>query len=301
MLLRQMRYFTAVVDCGSFTEAAEQCFISQSAISQQISALEKELGATLIRRESRKVSLTPAGEYFYRHSLSLLEEAEKLRRETVHIASGEELHLRIGYLQFYSGQELRQTIASFSKIYPEVKISLVNGTHEELYHMIMDGDIDLSLNDQRRAFNEEYVNFHLLYCDCYAEFSAQNPLGEQSRVTPEDLSELSCILVSSKEQQENEREFYQKMIGLGSNFIFAENLDEARLMAIGNRGFIPIEAVGTMPPLDGALRRVPLYRGGRRIQRNYCAFWPRDKSNYYIEEFADMLRSFLRQDEKKNS
>ena len=44
MLLRQMKYFTAVIDCNSFTEAAEQCFISQSAISQQIQSLEKELG-----------------------------------------------------------------------------------------------------------------------------------------------------------------------------------------------------------------------------------------------------------------
>ena len=46
-----MKYFTAVVECGSFTEAAEQCYISQSAISQQIRALEKELGVELIHRE----------------------------------------------------------------------------------------------------------------------------------------------------------------------------------------------------------------------------------------------------------
>ena len=45
MLLRQMKYFTAVVECGSFTEAAEECFISQSAVSQQIQALENDLGA----------------------------------------------------------------------------------------------------------------------------------------------------------------------------------------------------------------------------------------------------------------
>ena len=50
MLLRQMRYFVAVVDAGSFTEAAEQCYISQSAVSQQIRALEKELGVELIKR-----------------------------------------------------------------------------------------------------------------------------------------------------------------------------------------------------------------------------------------------------------
>lgn len=54
MLLRQMKYFVAVVECRSFTEAAAQCYISQSAISQQIQTLERELGAELIHRENRK-------------------------------------------------------------------------------------------------------------------------------------------------------------------------------------------------------------------------------------------------------
>lgn len=76
MLLRQMRYFTTIVDCNSFTEAAEQCYISQSAISQQIQALEKELGVELIHRENRRFSLTPAGEYFYRQSKVLLDEVD---------------------------------------------------------------------------------------------------------------------------------------------------------------------------------------------------------------------------------
>ena len=64
MLLRQMRYFAAVVDCGSFTEAAEQCYISQSAISQQIQSLEKELGIELLHRENRRFTVTPTGPVF---------------------------------------------------------------------------------------------------------------------------------------------------------------------------------------------------------------------------------------------
>ena len=57
MLLKQMKYFITIVDCHSFTEAAEQCFISQSAISQQIKALEKELGIRLFERNKRQFSL----------------------------------------------------------------------------------------------------------------------------------------------------------------------------------------------------------------------------------------------------
>lgn len=86
MLLRQMLYFTAIVECGSFTGAAGRCYISQSAVSQQIQALEAELGVQLLRREKRHISLTEAGEFFYRHSRRILEETEALRRETFRIA-----------------------------------------------------------------------------------------------------------------------------------------------------------------------------------------------------------------------
>lgn len=81
-----MKYFVSVVDCNSFTEAAELCFISQSAISQQIQALESDLGIELIHRKNRKFSVTPAGEYFYQKSKKLLEEVEQMKIETINIA-----------------------------------------------------------------------------------------------------------------------------------------------------------------------------------------------------------------------
>lgn len=75
-MLKQIRYFQAVVRCKSFSQAAEECFISQSAISQQIQTLERELGVTLLHRENRKFSLTPAEEHFYQKSLLLTADFE---------------------------------------------------------------------------------------------------------------------------------------------------------------------------------------------------------------------------------
>lgn len=68
MLLRQLDYFVKVVENNSFTKAAAQAYISQSAISQQIQALEKDLGVDLMVRQHRSFALTPAGEYLYRHA-----------------------------------------------------------------------------------------------------------------------------------------------------------------------------------------------------------------------------------------
>ena len=60
-MLQQIKYFQAVVRNNSFSEAAEECHISQSAVSQQIKALEQALGFQLLERKNRRFSLTPAG------------------------------------------------------------------------------------------------------------------------------------------------------------------------------------------------------------------------------------------------
>lgn len=294
-----MKYFVAVVECNSFTEAAQQCYISQSAVSQQIRALEEELGVELIHRENRRFSLTPAGEYFYNQSKGLLSEVEDIRRETIRIGQDAELQLRIGYLRCYSGQELHQAVAEFSRIYPEVAISIVNGTHEELYDLLRFGGVDLILNDQRRAFSDQYANYQLLRCGCYAEISARNPISSQESVELEELKHISCILISSREQQNTEEDYFKNTLGFGGRFLFAENLEEGRLMVAGGRGFLPVESVGTLPPPSAAIRRLPIMQNGQQLQKNYCLFWIKEHSNYYIEEFAQMLRNLLKHSEEK--
>lgn len=296
MLLRQMKYFVTVVDCNSFTEAAEQCYISQSAVSQQIRSMERELGVELIHRENRRFTVTPAGEYFYAHSKAILEQVENLVRETKRLAADRELQLRIGYLRCYSGLELHQAVAEFTKRYPEVALDIVSGTHEELYDLLRFGAVDIILSDQRRAFSDAYVNFELMQCGCYAELPQRHPLSRQDCVTLEELKRLACILISSQEQQDAEQEYYQNTLGYGGSYLYADHLEEGRLMVAGNRGFLPVEGVGTLPPEAAAVRRLPVYREGRQMMRNYCAFWRRDQAAYYIEEFAALLRNLLMQD-----
>mgnify|MGYP005754826661 FL=1 len=295
MLFRQMKYFISVVECSSFTEAAEQCYISQSAISQQIRSLEKELGVELIHRENRRFTLTPAGKYFYEQSKGILNEVEDIRRETFRIGKDTELELKIGYLRCYSGQELHQAVAEFSRLYPEVSIHIVNGTHEELYDLLRFGGADLVLTDQRRAFSDKYANFQLLKCGCYAELSVRSPLAEQESVTMEELKRQACILISSREQQNIEEDYYKNTLGFGGRFLFAENLEEGRLMVAGNRGFLPVERVGTLPPCGTGVKRLPVMEQGQQLKRNYCLFWVKENASYYIEEFAEILRKLLKE------
>ena len=292
-----MKYFAAVVDCGSFTEAAEQCYISQSAISQQIQALERELGVPLIIRKNRRFSLTQAGEYFYNHCKGIIDDAEDLCRETIRIGKEGGVELRLGYLRCYSGQELHQAVAEFSRLYPEVSIDIVNGTHEELYDLLRFGGVDLILSDQRRAFSEDYVNFQLVRCGCYAEISSRRPLSQHKKVQIEELKNIPCILISSREQQNVEQEYYRNTLGFESNFLFADNLEEGRLMVVSNRGFMPVESIGTLPPAGASIKRLPIYRGKNQLTRNYCLFWSLEQDNEYIEKFAELLNGLINKEQ----
>lgn len=87
-MLKQLKYFQSVVRLNSFSEAAEENFISQSAISQQIQALERDLGFQLLERKNRSFTLMPAGEYFYQKSLILTADYERMCSESAKIAKG---------------------------------------------------------------------------------------------------------------------------------------------------------------------------------------------------------------------
>ena len=289
-MLKQIKYFQAVVRCNSFSEAAEECFISQSAISQQIQALERELGVTLLKRENRRFSLTPAGEHFYRQSLLLTADFERLCQETVQIARGDDFTLRIGYLKGYGGLEFQKAVTEFTAKHPDIPVDMKMGNHEDLYELLRIGNVDLALNDQRRAFSNEYVNTILTTIECHIEISARNPISNMGYVNAGDLRHTPCILIASKEQQENEQSYYREIYGITSRFIFAENLDEARLMVVSGKGYLPIEG-GSPPTLYAeTIVRLPLCRNGTPIRRNYCAFRKADNSGFYIEEFAEILK-----------
>ena len=289
-MLRQIRYFQSVVRNNSFSEAAEECHISQSAISQQIKALEGELGFELLERRNRKFVLTPAGEYFYQKSLILTADYDRICRESNKIAHGDKASLRIGFLKGYTGNELHKAVGLFTGKYPEVSLQIEHGTHEELFRLLQTEGVDIALNDQRRAFSDAYVNLMLVRSARCIEVSIKSPLASLTQISPEELKNTPCILITSQEQRENERSYYHDIVGFHGDFIYAENLEEARLLVIGKQGFLPAEE-HREGSLDTSIKRVPLMRGNEQITQNYCAFWKKDNSGYYVEEFAGLLKA----------
>ena len=163
MLFRQIEYFQAIIETGNFYQAAEKCNVSQSAISQQIKKLEQELGVKLLDRHNRTFSLTPAGEHFYRKSLILVSDIEQIKRETKRIADNDHATLRIGYYKGYHGNELSEAVAEFSSKYPTVEVSIIVGSHEELYKAyINEADSELEAIFQKLwQLSKRPSTFHL--------------------------------------------------------------------------------------------------------------------------------------------
>lgn len=288
-MLNQLKYFQAVVRRRSFSKAAEECFISQSAVSQQVRALEREVGAELLHREGRGFSLTPAGELLYRKSLGITAEWDKLCRDVQQLESDSVPRLLLGCLRSYAGPEFHRAVAAFSQRHSKVELQLTTGNHEELYGLLVSGQVDLLLSDQRRAFSQGYYNEILTARPYQAELVAHHPIAQRESATVEGLREFPCIVVSSPEQWDNEHDYYREIVGLQGKFYRVGSLEEGRLLAVAGKGFLLVEGGGGVSESPG-LRRIPLLRNGEQLLHNYCAFWSRENSGYYVEEFAGLLR-----------
>ena len=288
-MLKQIRYFQSVVKFGSFTAAAEAHFISQSAISQQIKALEDELGVTLLNRKKRSFTLTEAGEYFYKKSLILVSDYDAICRELQRISGNHGEFLRIGVLKGYGGSEFQNAVSAFTAQFPDVSVEVIHGNHDALYAMLRNDALDIVLNDQRRAFSDEYINIVLEIREYYAEISANSPLAQLDEAEISDLKNLPLILLSSENQQETERNFYLNDLGFQSEIIFTEYLDDAQMQVIQGKGFLPIE--GNKDTLPSAVQAIKLLRNGKPVIRRYCAFMKADTPSKHTELFTEILKN----------
>ena len=85
MNIKALRYFVEVVQCNSFTRAAEKLYVTQPTISKMVKSLEDELGGPLLLREGRQVRLTDAGRVVFERAQQLLQDAERLRLEVAEV------------------------------------------------------------------------------------------------------------------------------------------------------------------------------------------------------------------------
>src|SRR6516162_2771602 len=127
MELRQLVYFDAVVRYGGFSRAAERLRVAQPAVSAQIKQLETELGATLLQRTTRRVTLTEAGEVFLARARQALEQLDRARADLDELSTVQRGRVRIGATLILGSLDLPSALAQFRRRYPGVRLALQTG------------------------------------------------------------------------------------------------------------------------------------------------------------------------------
>jgi len=122
MELRHLRYFIAVAEVQNFTHAAKRLQIEQPPLSQQIRALEKELGVELIDRKKRPLQLTLAGQTFLEEARSILAQMEQAKQLTQRIGGGKLGRLSVGFTSSIANSILPDILRKFRESSPEVEL-----------------------------------------------------------------------------------------------------------------------------------------------------------------------------------
>ena len=144
--LRQLEYFVAVVDEGSFTRAAELLHVTQPGLSHQIQALERELGGPLLERLPRKVRLTPAGRTVLPHARASLAHADRVSSAARRASGLNAVELHIGTLFSISIGVMPTAFRAWRRDYPDVQAHLVEFRHADELAAAMDaGGADLAV------------------------------------------------------------------------------------------------------------------------------------------------------------
>ena len=291
MLLKQLEYFVCVVDNNSFTQAATEQYVSQSAISQQIKSLENSLGVELMVREKRSFHLTPAGQYLYRSGKKLLERFHDVKVETTRIGNDTRVSLRIGYLNRYSGIAMQQTVIRMAKRYKNLDIRMYSGSHEELYGMLQDRRVDVVFNDQWQVLSDDYESQLIDKATTIIEVpQGYTDVGSVELKTIEDLP---LILVCRGKYTLTEEDRYRKALGYSGAFAYARTLEEARYLVAGQQGLLLLDRFKYLTDALPGIERKVLTNHGKTMERYYYFVTQRNQNNTYVEAFKDMFIQVL--------
>jgi molybdate transport repressor ModE-like protein len=143
--VRRLRVLREVAHHGSFSAAADALSFTQSAVSQQIAALEKETGTTLLQRGSGGVRLTDAGQALVRHTDSILAQLADAERELAAIAGLQGGRVRLASFPSAGATLVTEAVSLYRARHPEVELSLTEGEPHDSVPRLKRGDFDVAV------------------------------------------------------------------------------------------------------------------------------------------------------------
>jgi DNA-binding transcriptional LysR family regulator len=194
--VKQLKVLRAVAEHGSFSAAADALSYTQPAISQQIAALEKRAGTTLVDRGSRGVRLTDAGQALVEHAEVVLARLAAAEAELEAIAGIRGGRVRLSSFPTAGASVLPPAVAEFTRRHPEVELSFVEREPEEAAQMLRAAELEIAILFEYDRLNpSEFDRFyegieihHLVDDPMYLALPSDHPLARKPRVRLKDVA-----------------------------------------------------------------------------------------------------------------
>lgn len=190
------KIFTIVAKCKSISKAAEELYMTQSAVSQSIKQLENTLGITLFFRTAKGVDLTDAGNILYRYTASAMELLDTGLTKMEALKTLDDGELKIGASDTITSNFLSPRLEQFHKIYPNIKIQIINRVSLDAVNLLKNGKIDIAFCN----FPIQDETLEMVECmKVHDTFVAGNEYKElkDKIFTREELSKLPLIMLES--------------------------------------------------------------------------------------------------------
>lgn len=199
MELRQLGYFVAVADTGSFKAAAKRCYISQSAISQQVKNLEEELDTLLLIRNGRDIELTESGAELLSRAKKIIKQANDAKENILsmnHELCGE-LHIGIGsFIEPY----IRTAAVKMMELHPKVQINVIFNKACYLNRLLCKHELDMAFTANTALSTENIISNPCIPLHLMAIMGKTHPLTQKDIIEIDDLYKYNIILPDAGER-----------------------------------------------------------------------------------------------------
>lgn len=193
MELRQIRYFIAIADSGSFSAAAQRLLIAQPSLSAQIKSLEADLGVKLLERNARGARPTSAGARFLQRARALMAEADDLARSTRSMAGEVFGTVRLGLTVSAAYPLAAPILGETAKAYPRIRFVIVEALSSKLMDLVRHEELDLALSFSP-AFTEGVRGETLATERFYLCTAPGHPLAGEGAIGAESFLHLPLLL-----------------------------------------------------------------------------------------------------------
>lgn len=192
--IRQLSAFISVADNGSFTRASEQMHLTQSAVSGLIKELESSLGIVLFDRTTRQLSLSVVGHHLLPQARRILNEMQLFENEASSLTSLAQGQVRLAVSQF-AASSMPAVIAQFAKAYPDISVSLLDCSAENVFEHIQNIEVDLGVGTERGFIeSEDDISADLLYQLPFCVVMPDNhALAQKTEIIWQDLVDTPLI------------------------------------------------------------------------------------------------------------